>query len=58
MPAPFIPDRINRTDVQQLLGMVVRLDHDYTREYPSHAGEDRRPGQGRHGPHAHRQIGT
>ena len=32
-----VPDRINRADVQQLLRkVVVRPDHDYTREYPSH----------------------
>jgi len=37
MPAQFAPDRINRADVQQLLRkVVVRPDHDYTREYPSH----------------------
>jgi 2-methylcitrate dehydratase len=37
MPAQFAPDRINRADVQQLLGkVVVRPDHDYTRQYPGH----------------------
>jgi 2-methylcitrate dehydratase len=37
MPAQFAPDRINRADVQQLLRkVVVRPDHDYTRQYPGH----------------------
>ena len=37
MPAQFLPDRINRTDVQRLLGkVVVRPDDQYTREYPTH----------------------
>jgi 2-methylcitrate dehydratase len=37
MPAQFLPDRINRADVQRLLGkVVVRPDNHYTREYPTH----------------------
>jgi 2-methylcitrate dehydratase len=37
MPAQFLPDRINRADVQRLLDkVVVRPDNEYTREYPTH----------------------
>ena len=36
MPAQFAPERINRSDAQQLLRkVVVRPDSDYTREYPT-----------------------
>jgi 2-methylcitrate dehydratase len=45
MPAQFTLDRIAKPDVQALLKKVsVRLNHEYTEEYPGkNAGQDHRP---------------